>query len=104
MLNKIKYDEKLIRQTVKMFPEWTELHENMRLGKTQPVLEFLYSRVGFSVNEDDVIRAFRNKKENKILQLAERAKNVRELYQKVYLFLDKHETRFVEKHGFEDCV
>lgn len=103
MFTKVKYDEKLIKQATKVFPQWKELHDNMRSGKTQPVLDMIHDQVGFVVDEDDVIRAFRNNKQDKLLDLAKKSRDVRELYQKVFLFLDKQETKVAVKHGYDDC-
>lgn len=103
MFTKVKYDERLIKQAVKVFPEWKELHDNMRGGKTQPVLDMIHSRVGFVLDEDDVIRAFRNNKQDQLLQVAKKTKDIRDLYQKVFVFLDKKETKVAEKHGYNDC-
>jgi len=103
MVNKIKYDPQLISQANKLFPEFTDLHVAMRLGKTQPALDLIFSRVGFILDEDDVIRAFKNKKEHKIFDLAKKAKEVRDFYQKMFVFVDKHEGKFAEKNSLDDC-
>ena len=104
MINKIKYDAQLISQAHKLFPDWRELHSAMDIGKSQLVLDMIFTKVGFIVDEDDVIKAFRNKKEQKLLDLAKRAKEIREFYQKIFVLVDKYETKRAETQGISDCV
>ena len=104
MVSKIQYDEQLVSQAHTLFPEWKDLHRAMERGKSQIVLDMLFTKVGFTVDEDDIIRAFRNNKEQNLLELAKRAKQVREFYQKVFVFVDKYETRREEMQGLTDCL
>lgn len=79
----MRYDYSIIKTAQKLFPDDVELHEMLKNGNTKAV-DIVYSKIGFYVDEDDILRAFRNKKENQLIEMAKRAKSIRELYQKIY--------------------
>jgi len=68
------------------------------------VVDVLYSKIGFYFDEDDIIKAFRNKKEMKVLEMAKRAKAIRSLYQQVMMYVDKMEVEKAQKIGYADCI
>ena len=80
----MRYDYSLIRESQKLFPDATSLHSMMKAGDPKAV-DFVYSKIGFYIDEDDILRVFRNKKEQNLIEMAKRAKAIRELYQKMYL-------------------
>lgn len=99
----MKYTEDMIKQAKALFPENTDMHELMRRGDPK-VVDMLYSKLGFYLDEDDIIKAFRNKKEMRVLDMAKRAKAIRDLYQQVIMFVDKTEMNRAKKSGYADCV
>lgn len=99
----MKYTDDMIKMAKTLFPDNTDLHEMMKMGDTK-VVDFLYSKLGFYFDEDDIIKAFRNKKESRVLDMAKRAKAIRELYQQVFMHVDKMEMQKAEKNNYSDCV
>ena len=99
----MKYTDEMIKKAKTLFPENTELHEMMRAGSPK-VVDVLYTKLGFCLDEDDIIKAFRNKKEMRVLEMAKRAQAIRELYQQVIMFVDKVEMNKAQKSGYSDCV
>lgn len=104
MLNKVAYDDDIVLAVKNIWPDWTDLHIKVKRGETRSVLDIIEDQIGLDVDEDDIIRAFRNKKEYKLLEKAERAKAIRDLYQKIFLFVDKQEEKLAEKMGYADCL
>ena len=99
----MKYTEEMIKKARALFPDNMQLHEAMKMGDPK-VVDMLYSRLGFYFDEDDIIKAFRNKKEMRILDMAKRVKAIRELYQQVLAHVDKSESTIAEKNGYSDCI
>lgn len=104
MANKVKYDQDLVETIQTLWPDWMDLHIKVQRGETYPVLNMIETQIGLDVDEDDIIRAFRNKKEHKLLEKAKRAKSIRDLYQKIFLFLDKKDNQRAQRLGYEDCL
>jgi len=100
----IKFDHAMIKQAKQLFPDSVVLHDMMRSGNAIRVLDFLQMKIGFTMDEDDVIRAFRNKKEFRVLEMAKRAKAIRDLYQQVFMLIEKHNNKKAELQGYEDCI
>lgn len=101
--NMMKYTDDIIKQAKALFPDNKALHDMMKCGDPK-VVDMLYSRLGMFFDEDDIIKAFRNKKEIKVLEMAKRAKAIRDLYHQVMMHIDKMEARMAEKNGYSDCV
>lgn len=99
----IKFTDDMIKKTKVLFPDNAPLLDMMRKGDAK-VVDALYSKLGFYLDEDDIIKAFRNKKEYKVLEIAKRAKAVRDLYQQVLAHVDSVETKVAEKNGYADCL
>lgn len=78
-----RYDYSVIRESKRLFPEDQTLH-NMLISGDPKAVDVVFSRIGFNIDEDDILRAFRNKKQDKLVEVALRAKKIRELYQKIY--------------------
>lgn len=100
----IKFKSDLISEAKQIFPDAKDLHELMLRGDGTKAIDFIYTRLQFNVNEDDIIRAFRNKKEQTILEQAKRARAIRDFYQKVFAFVHKQGDAVAEKMGYEDCI
>lgn len=98
-----KFNSDLISDAKKLFPESTDINSMMQSGDIR-VLDLIYSRVGFNIDEDDIIRAFRNKKENDLLEKAKQAKSIRDFYQKLFAFVHKQEEKKADKMGYGDCL
>lgn len=99
----IKYTNALMKEAKNLFPDSSDLHEMMRIGDTK-ALDFVYAKLGFVVDEDDIIRAFRNKKEMKLLELAKKAKSVRDFYQKMFAHIELQEDKMADRMGYSDCL
>lgn len=99
----IKFNMSMIREAKRLFPDMTVLHEMMQRGDAK-ALDMVYAKLGFTVDEDDIVRAFRNKKEQKLLDMANRAKDIRELYQKMYMMIESQENKMADKMGYQDCM
>jgi hypothetical protein len=99
----IKYTNALMTEAKNLFPDSTDLHEMMRMGDTK-ALDFVYSKLGFTVDEDDIVRAFRNKKEMRLLEMAKKAKAIRDFYQKMFVHIDSQEMKVADKLGYQDCI
>lgn len=99
---KVVYTDKMIEDAKKLFPDWTELHKSMELGQSSAT-DLLYPKIGFYVDEDDIIKAFRNKKENKILDLAKRSRSIRSLYQQMVCLVDSTEIEIATRNNYLDC-
>jgi len=79
----MRYEYSIIKQAQKLFPEDAKLHTMLKCGDPKAV-DLVYSKIGFYIDEDDILRAFRNKKEKQLIEMAQRAKSIRDLYQKIY--------------------
>lgn len=99
----IKYDLTIMREAKKLFPDAGELHSMIERGDPKAV-DYVHMRVGFNIDEDDILRAFRNKKESKLLEAAKRSKMVREFYQKMYMHTYKQHNAVAEKLEYGDCL
>ena len=99
----MKYTDEMMKMARTLFPDNTQLHDAMIMGDSK-VVDMLYARLGFYFDEDDIIKAFRNKKENRILEMAKRAKAIRDLYQQVIAHVDKMELKSAENKGYADCI
>jgi phosphatidylserine/phosphatidylglycerophosphate/cardiolipin synthase-like enzyme len=104
MINKVKFDRDIVETVKTLWPDWEELHLKVDRGETRIVLDVIEDQIGLDVDEDDIIRAFRNKKEYKLLEKAKRAKAIRDLYQKIFLFVDKHQHKQAERMNYNDCM
>ena len=58
----VKFTEDMIKKAKTLFPDNVVLLDMMRKGDAK-VVDVLYGKLGFYLNEDDIIKAFRNKKE-----------------------------------------
>lgn len=94
----------IIAEAKILFPEARDLHFVMQKGDANKALDFVYTKLQFDINEDDIIRAFVNKKELLLLEQAKRAKRIRDLYQKIFACVDKQEAAVASKLGYEDCI
>lgn len=99
----IKYTDQMIKMAKSLFPDNKQMHEMMRMGDPR-VVDMVYARIGFYFDEDDIIRAFRNKKEHKVLEMAKRVRSIRDLYQQMFMLIEKHNTIKADKGGYGDCL
>ena len=99
----IKFNSVLMSEAKKLFPDSMELQELMKAGDAK-ALDYVYARIGFSVDEDDIIRAFRNKKEMKLLDIAKKAKAIRDFYQKMFTHIESQEDKMADRMGYADCI
>lgn len=99
----IKFNMALIKEAKSLFPDATDLHELMQTGNRK-ALDYVQMKIGFMIDEDDIIRAFRNKKESKLLDMAKRAKAVRELYQKMFFVMESQDNKMMEKMDMQECM
>lgn len=99
----IKFNLALMKEAKVLFPDATDLHEMMRTGNRK-ALDYVQMKIGFMIDEDDIIRAFRNKKETKLLEMAKRAKAIRELYQKMFFAMESQDNKTMEKLEIQDCM
>ena len=99
----IRFSSMLIKEAKTIFPRDIELHEMMRIGDRK-ALDYVQIRVGFTVDEDDIIRAFRNKNEHNLLDIARRSKAIRDLYQKIFFLIDEQDDKAAEKLSHMDCI
>lgn len=99
----LKYTDEMIKTAKSLFPDNTQMHDMMRTGDPRAV-DMVYARIGFYFDEDDIIRAFRNKKEHKVLEMAKRVRAIRDLYQQMFMLMEKQNTIKAEKNGYGDCL
>lgn len=100
----IKFKSEMCQEAKELFPDFRELHESMTRGDSTKVLDLLYSKLNFIIDADDIIRAFRNKKEQDLLDQAKKAKTIRDFYQKTFAFIHKQEDIKAECLGYKDCI
>ena len=99
----VKYTEEMKKMAKSLFPDNTQMHEMMRMGDPK-VIDMVQSKIGFYFDEDDIIKAFRNKKEHRVLEMAKRAKAIRDLYQQMFMLMEKQSSMRAEKNGYGDCL
>lgn len=99
----IKYTDEMMKMAKTLFPDNTQLHMMMKSGDPK-VVDMVQARIGFYFDEDDIIKAFRNKKEQRILDMAKRAKAIRDLYHQMFMLMEKQSTMKAEKNGYGDCL
>lgn len=99
----MKYTDDMMKMAKTLFPDNSPMHEMMRQGDPKAV-DMVHAKIGFYFDEDDIIKAFRNKKEHRVLDMAKRAKAIRELYQQMFMLMEKQNTMMAEKNGYGDCV
>jgi hypothetical protein len=102
-MNMVKYTLAMINCAKDLFPTATLLHKMMREGDTK-ALDVVQSYIGLKLDEDDIVRAFRNKKEYKILEIAQRAQDIRKLYCEMYMLIEKQNTRRAELNKYDECL
>jgi adenylate kinase family enzyme len=85
----VKYDKKLLKTAIELFPRDLSMHEMIKKGSVR-VIEHIHKQIKFYVDEDDIIRAFRNKNEKSLLEYAQRSKDVRQFYQEVVESFDEN--------------
>ena len=102
-MRNVKYSYSTIKDVNKLFPDSDEMKTAVKLGDMK-LLDMVLDRVGFDVDEEDVLRAFRNKKEQKILQIAKRSKAIRDLYQKLFSEIESHMDDLSDKNDYNDCL
>lgn len=99
----VKFTDDMIKKAKTLFPDNVMLLDMMRRGDVK-IVDVLYGKLGFHLDEDDIIKAFRNKKEYRVLDMAKRAKAIRDLYQQVIAHVDSTETKIAERNGYADCM
>lgn len=99
----VKYSDEIVKKMKTLFGDNPLMMEMTKQGDPK-LIDMLYSRLGFYLDEDDIIKAFRNKKEQRVLDMAKRAKSIRELYQQVLSFVDAFETDKADRGGYSDCL
>ena len=63
-----------------------ELERAIRDNQVKFILNLLEEGCKFNLDQDEIIKAFRRKKENEVLEYAKAIRARRKLYRKVYLF------------------
>lgn len=91
----IKYNKEILKNAIELFPKDKSMHDMIRNGNVR-VIEHVYKHVKFYVDEDIIIKAFRNKKEKNLLQYAERSQSIRKLYQDIVECFDKNHERLTK--------
>lgn len=99
----VKYNMSMMREAKRLFPNMSTLHDMMKAGDPKAV-DAVYAKLGFMLDEDDVVRAFRNKKEHVLLESAMRSRDIRDLYQKMFAAAETREMKLAEKMGYQDCI
>lgn len=99
----MKYTDDMMKMAKSLFPDNTQMHEMMRMGDPK-VVDMVHAKIGFYFDEDDIIKAFRNKKEHRVLEMAKRAKAIRDLYQQMFMLMEKQNMMRAEKNGYGDCL
>lgn len=99
----MKYTVEMMKMAKTLFPDNSQMHEMMRMGDPK-VVDMVHAKIGFYFDEDDIIKAFRNKKEHKVLEMAKRAKAIRDLYQQMFMLMEKQSMMRAERNGYGDCL
>lgn len=99
----MKYTDEMMKMAKTLFPDNSQMHEMMRMGDPK-VVDMVHAKIGFYFDEDDIIKAFRNKKEHKVLEMAKRAKAIRDLYQQMFMLMEKQSMMRAERNGYGDCL
>ena len=95
----LKYPQAFVDKCKKIYPHWEDLNQNLH-SNSKTVGRLLESAVGFSLDEDQIISLFRNKKEHKILEAAKRAQEKREIYQEWIAIVDSFADKQAERNGY----
>lgn len=93
----MKYPETFITLCKEVYPTWIELHEFLNRGSCNMVGKLLENALGFPLDEDLVIKLFRNGKQGEILNAAIYAKKKRKVFNE---YLKVHDT-FIESNEGE---
>lgn len=99
----VMFTDEMKAEAKSIFPQWTELHTHMENGNVK-IVDMIYGQIGLALDEDDIIKAFRNKKEHKILEIAKRTKAIRALYQDVLFHIDSDEMARATQGNYADCM
>jgi hypothetical protein len=92
----IKYTESFIQKCKNLYPGWDDLHFQLdRHSKNAG--RYLEDAVGLALDENTIIALFKNNKQHKILEAAQRAQAKRMIYNEWVRIIDKH----AEKFGYE---
>lgn len=84
----MKYDFKLIQKAKKLFPNEVRLHDMMKAGDRKAI-DYVYSlyekhRVEFVLDEDSIIKLFKNNQQDKMLSIAVLSRDTRKLFKDMY--------------------
>lgn len=96
----ITYPTDFVEKCKKVFPTYEDLHYLLNRNDKR-VGELLYDAMGFSLDEEQIISMFRNKKEQKILEAAKRAKVKRELYREWATIIDNFAEEMAHRNNYE---
>lgn len=98
-----KMNRAMTKEAEQLFSGSPEIMSALRCGDLK-ALDMVFNKISFNIDEDDIIRAFRNKKEQKLLEYAKRAKSIRDFYQKLFLLIEKRNDFVAEKNNYLDCI
>lgn len=96
----IKYTDEFVKKVMDLYPDWEDLHFQLKQN-SKMVGRYLGDAMGFSLDEDQIISLFRNKKEHKILEAAKRAQAKRNLYREWVDMMDRQADEQSAKHGYD---
>lgn len=98
-----KMNKVMVKEAEQLFSDSPHILLALRAGDYK-ALDLVFDKIAFTIDEDDIIRAFRNKKEQKLLEYAKRAKAIRDFYQKLFLLIEKRHNLTAEKNNHLDCM
>jgi hypothetical protein len=93
----------MTKEAEQLFSDNSEILLALRNGDSK-ALDMVFNKISFTIDEDDIIRAFRNKKEQNLLDYAKRAKAIRDFYQKLFLLIEKRNDVVAERNNYLDCI
>jgi hypothetical protein len=93
----------MTKEAEQLFSDNSEILLALRNGDSK-ALDMVFNKISFTIDEDDIIRAFRNKKEQNLLDCAKRAKAIRDFYQKLFLLIEKRNDVVAERNNYLDCI
>ena len=93
----------MTKEAEQLFSDNPEILSALRSGDCK-ALDMVFNKISFNIDEDDIIRAFRNKKEQNLLDYAKRAKAIRDFYQKLFLLIEKRNNTVAETNNYLDCI
>lgn len=93
---KNKFPSYFIQKCHELYPTFTSLHIQLKKNNFREVGKFLENTIKFTLDENDIITYFKNKKEKEILRIAELTTKRRLLFNEYLDIINEVEEKSLE--------